>query len=191
MKKVFLFSIGLTILIFSCRKLVVRDVNPDLTLDHCINSTMDGDEMGVDCGGAECGTCDQTMVPCTLDTNVLKISTNGFTLNTKTLINETLDTTGGTWEFMAYTNPSYYLFIRFNSKPSVTTIYNGTENTNLDAGEVSVTYFQPGLENLTGLGDVYVNYDNGAYTISSCNFGFHLPSSSAPSFTQSFSLTVN
>ena len=191
MKKAVFFSIAISLLVVACRKKILRDVNPDVTLNHCINSIMDGDELGVDCGGAECGTCDQAMVPCTLGTNELIISTNGVTYNTKILINETLDTTGGTWDFKAYTNPSYYLFIRFNSKPSVTTIYVGTENTNPNAGEVNVTYYQPGLENLTGLGNVYVNYDNGAYTISSCNFGFHLPSSSAPSFTQSFSLKVN
>jgi len=191
MKKYILLFVIVTLCAIACRKLVPRDLGLPAAVDPCYNGQMDGNETGVDCGSSECIPCAQTVAPCTLVTDELKISTNGVTLNTKTLINKSIDSTGGIWKFTAYTNPSYYLFIRFDSKPSVTTIYDGTSNSTLGANEVFVTYYQPGLENLTGVGEVYVNFDSGTYTITSCDFGFHLPAASAPSFTQSFKLTLN
>jgi hypothetical protein len=191
MKRILLFSALTCILLVACRKMVLRDVNPDIVVNQCENAVMDGDEIGVDCGGSECISCTQTTPPCALNTNELIISTNGVSYMPKALINLSLDTTGGTWKFTGYTNPSYYLFIRFDSKPSVNTVYDGNSNTTLAANEAFVTYYQPGLENLTGEGDVYVNFNSGEYSITSCNFGFHLPSQSPPSFTQSFNLTIN
>lgn len=189
MKKVIFLSIGLSILIFSCRKLVQRDVDVDSTDQHCSNYTMDGDELGLDCGGADCATCVQTVLPCTLVANEFEFY-NGWSLSNLTFTNQSLDTSTGYWVFSAETNANDYILIRFNNKPDVTKVYAGEyDSFGVSDDEVYIIYYQPSTVDKIGSGSVYINYTSGSYTISSCDYDFHTWGGGSPPLTQTFSVT--
>lgn len=177
-----------------CRKMVLRDVDTNFTDQHCSNGLMDADEIGVDCGGADCAECTQTVVPCTLDTNIINGFVNGPLYNDYAFIDHELDTTTDSfWRFKAWTNATNYLYLRFNGRPNIEQVYTGTaDGTTLEDYEVFVTYYQAyPNDDLVGSGNVYVNYANDQFTISSCDFDFHVWGSSSPSPVQSFSVTFN
>ncbi len=192
MQKIIWCLIIATLVLAGCRKMVLREVDTDFSDEHCSNGILDADEIGEDCGGEDCAACVQTSAPCTLDSNTIYGFVNGPFLNDYPFIDHELDTTTDSfWRFKAWTNATNYLYLRFNQRPDVETVYMGTsDGISLEDYEVFVTYYQAyPNDDLLGSGNVYVNYANNKFTISSCDFGFHPYGSSTPSTTQSFSVT--
>jgi len=189
MKKYVWFSVIAIILFTGCRKLVLRDVDTNIADQHCSNYVFDADELGLDCGGADCAACVQTTLPCTLSQNEFEFY-NGWSLSNLTFSNQALDTSTGFWTFTAETSSTNYIVIRFNNKPDVTKVYAGEyDSFNVSDDEVYIIYYQPSSSDKIGSGSVYINYNAGAYTISSCDYDFHTWGGGSPPLTQTFSVT--
>lgn len=182
----------LAITLSSCRKKVVRDVPTANSIGalHCMNGVQDEDEVGLDCGGADCDQCSQLDAPCTLNDNEIYYL-ESVIYTTDAFINQTysVSTSGST--FRAYTADGDSIHIVFSGLPDVTKMYSGTAySSNIDNDEVYIEYFQPfPLDDYIGSGDVYVNHANGQWTIRSCDYSFTTWGSPTPPNPQYFSIT--
>jgi hypothetical protein len=125
--------------------------------------------------------CIQLESPCELVDNKFKEIQTHFFTSDKTI---TVSDAGG-WNFKAYTNSLVYLSISFSSKPDISKMYSNSG--------VNVIYYQNGGQQLYGSGDVYVNYENGVYTISGCNcdFSFYGNTFNFDDYDQYFKVTFN
>lgn len=180
----------------SCRKKILRDVQTleDIGAVHCTNFKQDADELGVDCGG-ECEPCAQQTPPCTLNDDEIDIYTV-FNVQTLSVDGEktlTVDSLSGTYTFLAYTGTgtTEYLEIIFNSKPDITKTYKDHELL-ATTGSVSVIYHSNSALDRYAHGELFVNHENGKYTLSSCDADFYNPwSGSSIQATQSFKVTFD
>ena len=170
MKRGLIIFSALVFLIANCRKKELKDFTTyeDLGVIHCSNGVLDSTEIGLDCGGGACSPCVQLDVPCVIPDNTLKEIQNSHTFTDNKTITEL---SNGAWQFKAYTNSSDYLTITFPGKPDVTKFYSNSE--------ADVEYSQYAGQHLYGEGDVYVNYNNGVYTLSDCNCDFEFYGSTA------------
>lgn len=179
---------------FSCRKKAEREVDnkiDSLSEAHCYNGYIDEDELGVDCGGQECEPCALNPAPCNNSDNELYIFT-GSIYDNKSITSVEIDTTNsGGIVFYGYTDnsSSYYLRVSFPSKLDISLTYKGVaDGSFLEDDEVYVYY--NGSYDYKGTGDVYVSYENGAYTIESCDYSFSPYGQNAPPGTQWFKMTA-
>jgi len=185
---IFIFS-ALLLLMVNCRKKELRDFKTaeDLGALHCLNYVMDSTELGLDCGGDACLPCEQMDAPCVLTNNEINIVNGPFLQSLP--VTSTLVTIGNGWHsFKAYTTGSDYLALNFTNKVDITKMYKGTSDASfLEDWEVSVKYHSS-LDKV-GAGDVFVNYVDGHYIITCCDFSFSSWGSSAPNVEQNFKIT--
>ncbi len=190
--KIFLFILGISVLFVSCRKKELRDVETTETAgaQHCSNFVKDADELGVDCGGADCDPCQQDTLPCNIPDNKVRCL-EASTVTTESLINQSHGYLGNNYVFRAYTGDGDSLILTFDDIPDVTQTYSGVANSfDISSTEVLVEYFQPyPLKDWIGSGAVYVNFIDGAYKIGSCDYDFHEYGQPSFSIEQYFSIT--
>jgi hypothetical protein len=174
----FIVSIGLlsTLLLGNgCRKKVEREelANGNI-VTHCSNYIMDADEIGTDCGGADCDSCITNAPPCSLPDNKLRML-HGPIIKNLNLYNKSSSIVGTHWVFRAYIDPDDSEFIEFDfpNKPDITTIYKGQLDPSfLESDEVFIYYYGYSTPDMYGLGDVYVNFIDGKYHLTSCDYSF-------------------
>lgn len=181
-------------IVSACRKKTEREVQNEidsLSEAHCYNGILDVDELGEDCGGEQCEPCTANPAPCNNSDNELYIY-EGFVYDSKTITSTEVDSTNsGGIVFYGYTDgsSSYYLRVSFPGKPDISKTYDGVNDGSfMESNEVYVYY--NGSYDYKGTGDVYVSYENGAYTIESCDYSFSPYGQNAPSGTQWFKMTV-
>lgn len=191
MNKLTYILIALLFVTFSCRKKTEREVIKIDSIDeyHCYNNSFDEDELGLDCGGQDCEPCQVNAAPCTLPDNEMYIYTNAM-FETKSFTSTSIDSTSNGLVFYAYTDgsTSYYLKLSFLGKPDITRTYSGQEDGSL-LGQYKVNVIYNSSWDYEGTGDVYVSYENGAYTIESCDFSFSKYGQNAPQDAQWFKVT--
>jgi hypothetical protein len=190
----FIVSIGLltTLLLGNgCRKKVEREelANGNIVA-HCSNYIMDADEIGTDCGGIDCDSCATNTPPCTLPENKLRML-HGPTIQNLNLYNKSYSVVESHWVFIAYTDAGNDEYIKFDfpSKPNITTIYKGQSDASfLESDEVYIYFYGYSTPDMYGAGDVYVNFIDGKYHLTSCDYSFH--SSGGPTLTgQNFNIS--
>jgi hypothetical protein len=174
MKKLIFAVLAISVILVSCRKKDLREVPTLETIGavHCLNGVLDSNEVGLDCGGPDCGPCTQTTVPCALNSDeIYYLESPSYA--TKSFINTSSSVSvNGFYSYKGYTADGDSLSILFSEKPDVTQIYGGVYNTfDLESGTVYMQYYQPFPQNdYKVVGNVYINYSNGSYTISCCDF---------------------
>ncbi len=191
----FLFSV-LIITFFSCRKKEHIEYNDksDFQNPHCYNEKMDTNELGTDCG-LDCKPCEQIYPPCTLPKDTLRVFNTFDVINIKIDSTSIVESTDYT-TYYAYGLDNYgypvFLEIKMKSKPDISKKYFGktTDNCSSEIGStcVYIAFHRYGANKRTGTGDVYINYDNGHYIFSSCDYDFSELNSQA-GFNQRFNIT--
>ena len=164
-----------TVIFSACRKKILREeATLPTVVEHCSNSIMDEDELGTDCGGAECDSCLANIPPCELPENRLRMLHGPFIQNL-TLYNTSHSIVGSHWFFRAYTDESdlEYIEFEFPSKPNLATTYAGQlESSFIEQNEVFIQFHGYSSADMFGKGDVYVNLVGESYVISSCDYSF-------------------
>lgn len=195
MKKFSIFLALLLLFSVSCRKKVERDYKLVSNAGplQCSNLIFDGDELGTDCGGADCATCEVNEAPCINPNNKIYIH-NGVVGQTFSVTSTATSQTNGSWTFNAYTGggTSKYLQLIFGSKPNVLTTYMGTDDSlNLESNEVYIMFYDPVNGDKIGTGQVYIVNNSGVYNIAACDYSFHEIGQSAPAEAQWFNVSFN
>jgi|GEM_PF-2656116 len=185
--------LAVTLVFGACRKKVLREeaTLPEI-VEHCFNNVMDEDELGTDCGGAGCDSCEANLPPCELPENILRMR-HGPTIQNLTLYNTSHSVVGSHWFFRAYIDESdlEYIEFEFASKPNLTTTYAGqVEGSFLEQDEVFIQFYGYSSADMFGTGEVYVNLVGDSYVISSCDYSFQ--SWGIPAFDgQYFNISFN
>lgn len=188
------FAVICTGVMFSaCRKKIEREeaTAPEFA-EHCYNGIRDYDEIGTDCGGADCDTCVENTPPCTLTDNRLRMQ-HGPAIQNLTLYEKSKSTVGSHWFFRAYTDASNLEYIEFEflSKPNPSTTYTGvSDNSFLEYDEVFIKFYGYSSADKIGSGDVYVNMTDTSYVLTSCDYSFHSWGGTATG-EQYFKITFN
>ena len=99
----FIFVIGSFLLTVSCRKKIEREYEiTDPVSAHCQNGILDADEIGLDCGGANCEPCSQYEADCTLPDDKVKMFYTSGIAETIDIIDTSIDSVASSkWVFTA------------------------------------------------------------------------------------------
>lgn len=182
--------LGLT----SCRKKIEREIDliNEVGPIDCEDNLFNSDELGTDCGGIECPTCAENPAPCTNENNKIYMVTD-VTPQTISVTSTTITESGENWILTAFTGGGTINFLRltFLGKPNITTTYSGINSTTIAADEADVIYYHVSSGEKIGNGDVYINYANGIYNITSCDYSFQESGQSVPAVTQWFNVSFN
>ena len=195
MKHILFLALILLVGLTACRKKIEREIdliNEAGPID-CEDNLFNGDELGTDCGGIDCEDCPENPAPCTNENNKIYMVTD-VTPQTISVTSSAITESGENWVFTAFTGGGTINFLRFTflGKPNIVTTYSGINSTATIAdNEVDVVYSHVSSGEKIGNGDVYVNYANGTYNLSSCDYSFHESGQSTPTVTQWFNVSIN
>jgi hypothetical protein len=129
---------------------------------HCYNGLLDGNELGIDCGG-ECDPCNFPTPTCTPASNTIKIGTSTYATT------GTSCTAGSSnYDMMGSYSGGSYTVSFSNSTPDLSVAYTINSGV-LSYGEASVT-ISDGMRGSLSLssGTVYVSLTGGVYTATIC-----------------------
>lgn len=125
--------------------------------DHCSNGIVDGDEIGVDCGG-ECAPCGTIAAPCNPDTNKITFdsatATSAFPNSIKTFTMPQ----GGTNDIYG----NYIITSNYNGGEYLQIVLSGTRPTIARAYNISGQEF--GGNYYPGNGQLFFHFSNGQST---------------------------
>jgi hypothetical protein len=166
MKKL-LFLLFIAAVAFGCKR--KQDlVEPEGTLAkhpaHCYNGSLDGNELGIDCGG-DCDPCNIAVPTCTPAANTLKIGTSSYATT-----GSSCSSASSEYDMMGtYIGGSYTVKIG-NSTPDQSVAYTiayGSFPTSSTEATVNVSDGSRGSLTLT-TGTLYVSQSGGVYVATIC-----------------------
>ena len=186
MKVINFFIVILMITTIGCRKDELRD-DVELSTNKrdapatCFNETMDGDEIGTDCGGS-CNECDKYFNSCLSTDQAITYYFDGGAATTSmfTNVDFTTSNSDGNFYVEATTAEGEIITITFSGMPNIMQAYSLTASSNPSGpyyayvtgkfpNHRSTLVAPPNGPNPT---KVYITYEDGRYIIELCGMDF-------------------